>query len=114
MYSRNVLKWIQFFTIVPEKNSYVIERFGKYHTLLDSGLKFMIPVVDQIAYRHSLKEQMIPIEKQMAITKDNVSLHLDGCLFVQIVEPYKASYKVENPLVAIQLLAVTVLRSEIG
>lgn len=85
---------IRFFVIVREKTSCIIERFGKYHTTLDPGLHFMVPVMDRIAYRQSLKEEAIAIDDQTAITKDNVTIHIDGTLFCQILDPFKASYNV--------------------
>lgn len=105
---------LRLFTIVREKSACIVERFGKYNRTLNPGFHFVTPFVDRIAYRYSLKEQKISIEKQTAITKDNVTIQLDGALFVQITDPLKASYSIEQPFQAITLLALTVLRSEIG
>lgn len=100
--------------MVPEKTAYVVERFGKFNRILDAGLHFLIPVVDRIAYVHSLKELAIPISHQTAITKDNVTITIDGVLYVKVVDPHKASYGVDNAMYAVGQLAQTTMRSELG
>ncbi|PNW69807.1 hypothetical protein CHLRE_19g750847v5 [Chlamydomonas reinhardtii] len=100
--------------IVPEKTAYVIERFGRYRETLGSGLHFLVPLVDRVAYVHSLKEMAIPISQQTAITKDNVTITIDGVLYVKVMDAFKASYGVDNALYAVGQLAQTTMRSELG
>eukprot|EP00301_Raphidiophrys_heterophryoidea_P020094 c4878_g1_i1.p1 GENE.c4878_g1_i1~~c4878_g1_i1.p1 ORF type:complete len:250 (-),score=54.83 c4878_g1_i1:58-807(-) len=101
--------------IVPQQSAWVVERFGKFHKVLEAGLHFLIPFVDRIAYMHSLKEELILVAGQTAITKDNVALHIDGVLYSRIVDPIKASYGIgDTPFFAVEKLAQTSMRSEIG
>lgn len=100
--------------MVPHRQAWVVERFGKFHKQLNSGLNLILPFIDKIAYTHSLKEEAIDVQEQMAYTADNVSIKLDGVLYVKITDPIKASYGVKNPHYAITQLVQTTMRSEIG
>jgi len=100
--------------MVPERTAYVVERFGKYLTTLTPGLHILIPIVDRIAYVHSLKEEAITVPSQTAVTKDNVAVHIDGVLYVRITDAQKASYGVSDVRWAIVQLAQTTMRSELG
>lgn len=100
--------------VVPQQIAWVVERLGKFHKTLEPGLHFLVPFVDRVAYAHSLKEVTIPIPNQQAITKDNVTISIDGVLYVRIVDPYKASYGVHDAIFALMQLAQTTMRSEIG
>ncbi|XP_048584216.1 stomatin-like protein 2, mitochondrial [Nematostella vectensis] len=99
---------------VPQQEAWVIERFGKFNRILSPGLAILIPIIDEIKYVQSLKEMAIEIPSQSAITLDNVTLHLDGVLYLRVVDPYKASYGVEDPEFAVTQLAQTTMRSELG
>jgi regulator of protease activity HflC (stomatin/prohibitin superfamily) len=102
------------FAIVPQQRAFVVERFGRFRKILDPGLHFMLPLIDKVAYVHSLKEEAIPIVSQQAITKDNVTIGIDGVLYVRIVDPFAASYGVEDPIFAVSQIAQTTMRSELG
>ncbi|KAK0050883.1 stomatin-like protein 2 mitochondrial [Biomphalaria pfeifferi] len=99
---------------VPQQEAWVIERFGKFNQILQPGLNFILPVIDGIKYVQSLKEIAIDVPHQAAITLDNVTLTMDAVLYLKVVDPYKASYGVEDPEYAITQLAQTTMRSEIG
>ncbi len=94
--------------------AYVVERFGKYNTTMVAGLNFLFPFFDKIAYRRSLKEMAVDVPSQSAITRDNISLVVDGVLYLKVIDPYKASYGVDDYVYAVTQLAQTTMRSEIG
>lgn len=100
--------------IVPQNHAYIVERLGKYNSTLEAGLHLIIPFIDRIAYKHTLKEIAVDVPSQQAITKDNVGLRLDGVLYFKIVDPKAASYGVENLMFAITQIAQTTMRAEIG
>merc|ERR1719348_1575595 len=99
---------------VPQQEAWVVERMGRFSTILEPGLNLLIPVIDKVKYVQSLKEIAIDIPQQSAISLDNVSLNIDGVLYLRIMDPYKASYGIEDPEFAITQLAQTTMRSEIG
>ncbi|XP_047514411.1 stomatin-like protein 2, mitochondrial [Pieris napi] len=99
---------------VPQQEAWIVERMGKFHRLLEPGLNLLWPIVDKIKYVQSLKEIAIDVPKQSAITSDNVTLSIDGVLYLRIMDPYLASYGVEDPEFAITQLAQTTMRSELG
>jgi len=100
--------------VVPQQNAYVIERLGKYSKTLNAGFHILWPFVDKVAYKHTLKEQAADIAEQICITKDNVQVGVDGVLYLQVLDPGRASYGIGNYMFAISQLAQTTLRSEIG
>ncbi|XP_053614283.1 stomatin-like protein 2, mitochondrial isoform X2 [Plodia interpunctella] len=99
---------------VPQQEAWIVERMGKFHRILEPGLNLLWPIVDKIKYVQSLKEIAIDVPKQGAITSDNVTLSIDGVLYLRIIDPYLASYGVEDPEFAITQLAQTTMRSELG
>ncbi|HPU53900.1 MAG TPA: SPFH domain-containing protein [Burkholderiaceae bacterium] len=99
---------------VPHQHAWVIERMGKYDRTLTPGLNFLIPFIDRVAYKHSLKEIPLDVPSQVCISKDNTQLTVDGVLYFQVTDPFRASYGSSNYVVAITQLAQTTLRSVIG
>ena len=100
--------------VVPQQEAAVVERLGKYAGTLNAGFHVLVPFVDVIRYRHTLKEQTIEIPAQICITRDNVQVHVDGVLYLQVLNPERASYGISSYIFAIMQLAQTTLRSEIG
>ncbi|WP_353152819.1 stomatin-like protein [Herminiimonas fonticola] len=100
--------------VVPQQHAWVVERLGKYHATLGPGLKIVLPFIDRIAYKHSLKEIPLDVPMQVCITKDNTQLEVDGILYFQVTDPMRASYGSSNYISAISQLAQTTLRSVIG
>ncbi|XP_073994713.1 stomatin like 2 isoform X2 [Rhodnius prolixus] len=99
---------------IPQQEAWIVERMGKFHRILEPGLNILFPILDSVKYVQSLKEMAIDIPKQSAITSDNVTLNIDGVLYLRVLDPYLASYGVEDPEFAITQLAQTTMRSEIG
>lgn len=102
------------FKIIPQQSAWIVERFGKYDRTMEAGLGYVIPIIERVAYKHSLKEYAHDVHEQTAITRDNVTLVIDGVLYLRILDPYQASYGVSDPVYAVTQLAQTTMRSEIG
>ncbi len=100
--------------IVPQQHAWVVEKLGKYDRTLTPGLKFVVPFVERVAYKHSLKEVPLDVPSQVCITKDNTQLQVDGIIYFQVTDPMRASYGSSNYISAITQLAQTLLRSVIG
>lgn len=105
---------IKSYVIVPQRMVYIVERLGKFSTELDAGLHFLIPFIDQVSYKHSLKELAIDVPVQVCITRDNISVEVDGVLYLRVMDPKKASYGINNYLFATTQIAQTTMRSVIG
>ena len=102
------------FKVVPQQHAWVVERLGKFHATLTPGLNLLLPFIDRVAYRHSLKEIPLDVPSQVCITRDNTQLTVDGILYFQVTDPMRASYGSSNYIIAITQLAQTTLRSVIG
>lgn len=100
--------------IIPHRMVIIVERFGKYHHTLDSGFHLILPFMDRVAYMHSLKEKSIEVPQQICITKDNIAVEVDGLLYLQIIDPEKASYGINDYLFATIQITQTTIRSIIG
>ena len=100
--------------VVPQQNAYVVERLGKYYMTLSAGFHILVPFVDAIRYKHSLKETAVDIPEQVCITRDNVQVAIDGVLYLQVLNPERASYGISDYQFAVSQLAQTTLRSEVG
>src|SRR5215467_11545934 len=100
--------------VVPQQSAYIVERLGRYSGTLDAGFHVLVPFMDVIRYRHTLKEMAIDIPEQVCITRDNVQVAVDGVLYMKVLNPQRASYGISDFIFAITQLAQTTLRSEIG
>ncbi len=99
---------------VPQNRAFIVERFGKYQSTREAGINFLVPFIDRVAADRSLKEQAVDVPEQSAITRDNISLAVDGVLYFRVLDPKKATYGVEDYVFAVTQLAQTTMRSEIG
>jgi len=109
-----VIAIVKYIRMVPQQHAFVVERLGKYSSTLNAGLHFLIPIIDRVSYKHSLKEQAIDVPPQSCITKDNIAVEVDGILYLQVVDAARASYGISNYLFATVQLAQTTMRSEMG
>lgn len=100
--------------VVPQRSAYIVERLGKYNATLEAGFHILMPFIDRVAYKRTLKETPIDVPPQQCITKDNITVEVDGILYLQVMDPVKASYGIDNYLWASTQLAQTTMRSEIG
>lgn len=100
--------------IVPQQQAWIVQKLGRYDRTLEPGLNFLIPFIENVAYKHSLKEFAHEVQEQPAITRDNVTMMMDGILYLRIIDPKHASYGVSDPIYAVSQLAQTTMRSEIG
>ncbi|MBP1589370.1 MAG: SPFH/Band 7/PHB domain protein [Kiritimatiellae bacterium] len=100
--------------IVPQKQAWIVERLGKYHETLNAGLHLLIPYIDKVAYRIGLKEVALDVPPQQCVTRDNITVEIDGILYLQVIDPVRASYGIANYVFACSQLAQTTLRSEVG
>jgi regulator of protease activity HflC (stomatin/prohibitin superfamily) len=100
--------------VVPQQNAFVVENLGKYSRTLQAGFHILVPFIERVAYKHSLKEMASDIPEQVCITRDNVQVGVDGVLYLKVLDPQRASYGIGNYLFAISQLAQTTVRSEMG
>jgi len=100
--------------VVPQRDAYVVQRLGRFSRTLEAGFHFLIPFIDRVAYRHTLKEEVMDVASQTCITKDNIAVEIDGVLYQQVMDAKLASYGIDNYRYATMQLAQTTLRSEIG
>ncbi len=100
--------------VVPEQESYIVERLGRYTKTLEAGFHLLVPFIDHVAYRQNLKEEALDVDPQLCITSDNVQVQVDGILYLKVMDPVKASYGIESYRFAVSQLAKTTMRSEMG
>lgn len=102
------------FKVVPQRSVYIVERLGKFSRSLDAGFHILIPFIDKVAYKQNLKEQALDVASQICITKDNIAVEVDGILYLQVIDPQKASYGIDNYRFAVIQISQTTMRSVIG
>lgn len=109
-----LIAFLSTFKVVPQRSVYIVERLGKYNRSLDAGFHILIPFIDKVAYKQNLKEQAIDVASQICITKDNIAVEVDGILYLQVIDPQKASYGIDNYKFAVIQISQTTMRSVIG
>lgn len=109
-----LVAFLSTFKVVPQRSVYIIERLGKFSRALDAGFHILIPFVDKVAYKQNLKEQALDVASQICITKDNIAVEVDGVLYLQVIDPQKASYGIDNYRFAVIQISQTTMRSVIG
>jgi regulator of protease activity HflC (stomatin/prohibitin superfamily) len=109
-----LVAFLSTFKVVPQRSAYIVERLGKYSRTLEAGFHILIPFIDKIAYRQNQKEQAIDVASQICITKDNIAVEVDGILYLQVIDPQKASYGIDNYRFAVIQISQTTMRSVIG
>ncbi|MGZ8538448.1 MAG: SPFH domain-containing protein [Flavisolibacter sp.] len=109
-----LIAFLSTFKVVPQRSVYIVERLGKYSRTLDAGFHILIPFIDKIAYKQNLKEQAIDVASQICITRDNIAVEVDGILYLQVIDPQKASYGIDNYKFAVVQISQTTMRSIIG
>jgi regulator of protease activity HflC (stomatin/prohibitin superfamily) len=109
-----IILFVNTIKIIPQRQAFIVERWGKYNRTLDAGFHILIPFADNVAYKHSLKEVAMDVMPQTCITRDNVSVEVDGILYIQVFDPKKASYGITNYKFASAQLAQTTMRSVVG
>lgn len=109
-----LIAFVKTIRIVPQREAFIVERLGKYSATLEAGFHILIPFIDRVAYKHTLKEQALDVKPQVCITKDNIAVEVDGILYLQVVDPKKASYGIDNYMFASIQIAQTTMRSVMG
>ena len=109
-----LIAFLSTFKVVPQRSVFIVERLGKYSRSLEAGFHILIPFVDKVAYKQNLKEQAIDVASQICITRDNIAVEVDGILYLQVIDPQKASYGIDNYRFAVIQISQTTMRSVIG
>lgn len=109
-----LIAFLSTFKVVPQRSVYIVERLGKYSRSLEAGFHILIPFIDKVAYKQNLKEQAVDVASQICITRDNIAVEVDGVLYLQVIDPQKASYGIDNYKFAVIQISQTTMRSVIG